>query len=134
MNSKKTVIIFSLTGLIPFYLEEFYKLFFGIDNSLSIFFENFSLLYGALIVSFLSGMQWEQLIINHKKKYYILPILPVLFVWTYKINFLNPKEIIIVSLIYSFLIDFILLKNFRKKWFLKLRFSVTVLAILSYFM
>ena len=39
-----------------------------------------SIIYGAMISSFISGMQWEQIVSNNKK-YTAFPIIPFLLAW-----------------------------------------------------
>ena len=70
-----------LPGLIPFYFPLLSKLL-GLEFSHDkiINFEKLHLIYGSMIVAFLSGMQWQK-IINYKiKNQLILPIIPLILV------------------------------------------------------
>jgi len=137
MGSKKKIVFFTISGLIPFYSSNLSFLFdFVKINYNERFLNEISLLYGALIVSFLSGMQWQKIIQEKLEKFYFLPMITVIIVWTYKYDFFlyYQKFIIILCLFFLLLIDCTLLKKFNELWFRKLRFVVTFSAILSYFL
>jgi len=137
MGSKKKIVFFTIFGLIPFYSSNLSFLFdFVKINYNERFLNEISFLYGALIVSFLSGMQWQKIIQEKLENFYFLPMITVIIVWTYKYDFFlyYQKFIIILCLFFLLLIDCTLLKKFNELWFRKLRFVVTFLAILSYFL
>ena len=132
---KKRIILITYLGLIPFYFPLFIKLL-GLEFSHDkiINFEKLHLIYGSMIVAFLSGMQWQK-IINYKiKNQLILPIIPLILIAFFGNNdFLNHSFLIIIfSLFLSLLIDLLFLKKVNDLWFIKLRINVTILAILSY--
>mgnify|MGYP001200634971 CR=1 FL=1 len=130
---KKTVIFFSMIGLIPFYLDFFFSN--SYVNKIS--FEKISVFYGLLIISFLSGMQWQRLI-QVKTRNFIqlsIPMLNFLFSFTSVFTFfLSPIIIVVTGLLISLFIDVIFQKQFLPSWFVKLRLTVTFFAIISYFL
>ena len=95
-----------------------------------------SFLYGALIVCFLSGMQWQKIIETNIKGFlFFSPIIPLLLVSTYAFindNKIHSALVIVVSLFLSLSIDLILIKKKSDKWFKKLRVNATILASISF--
>ena len=95
-----------------------------------------SYLYAALIVCFLSGMQWQKIIeANIKGFFFFSPIIPLVLVSTHVLNvneFYTPF-ILVVSLFFSLSIDLKLIKKKSDKWFKKLRINATILATVSFF-
>ena len=135
MEKKSITLLFIISGLIPFYLESFLVYLVNLnDKTLLSTVNEMSYLYGALIVSFLSGMPWQRAIKNKTDKLtLIIPMVPFFFIWFYNTNFFFKKEVIIIDcLSFSLFIDFKFFKNCISQDFLKLRFIVTLLAILSY--
>ena len=125
------IISTTLLGLLPFYIEHFSLIF----NISSFEFEKIQVAYGAIIISFLSGMQMERYIIKYGLSVFnlSLPLLNTLWGWSYNFNkVISESNIIIIGLIFSLLIDLFLQKKFLDKWFIKLRFYVTTLAIISF--
>ena len=101
-------------GLIPFY----FPLICSILSSniiLRIYVIEVSIIYGAMISSFISGMQWEQ-IVSNKKKNTIFPIIPFFLAWLHFLDlFMFFKEIIIcIALLFNLLIDFFVLKKKKR--------------------
>ena len=95
-----------------------------------------SSLYAALIVCFLSGMQWQKIIeTNIKGFFFFSPIIPLLLVSTHALNVngIYSSFILVVSLFLSLSIDLILIKKKSDKWFKKLRINATILASISFF-
>ena len=134
MKNKKKIIILTVLGIIPFYSKSLFY-FFNTNGEFSQLLKELSLLYGALIVSFLSGMQWQRIINkNNDFKYLILPMIPLLLVWLYESFFFKSyKEfLVIICLILSFFIDYKLSNNNLQKWYLDLRAFATFMAVLSY--
>ena len=119
-------------GLIPFYFP-LICYFFSSDIILRIYFIEVSIIYGAMISSFISGMQWEQ-IVSNEKKYTIFPIIPFFLAWLHFLDlFVFFKEmIIIVALLFNLLIDFFILKKERETWFKKMRIIATFGACSSF--
>ena len=101
-------------GLIPFYFP-LICYFFSSDIILRIYFIEVSIIYGAMISSFISGMQWEKIVSNNKK-YTIFPIIPFFLAWLHFLDlFIFFKEmIIIIALLFNLLIDFFILKKKEK--------------------
>jgi hypothetical protein len=125
------IISTTLLGLLPFYIEHFSLIF----NISSFEFEKIQVAYGAIIISFLSGMQMERYIIKYGLSVFnlSLPLLNTLWGWSYNFNkVISESNIIIIGLIFSLLIDLFLQKKFLDKWFIKLRFYVTTLAVISF--
>ncbi len=134
MKNKRKIIILTVLGIIPFYSKSLFY-FFNTNGEFSQLLKELSLLYGALIVSFLSGMQWQRIINkNNDFKYLILPMIPLLLVWLYESFFFKSyKEfLVIICLILSFFIDYKLINNNLQKWYLDLRAFATFMAVLSY--
>ena len=132
LTSKRMIALLSFLGLIPFYLQLFEYLFhFNIQYSDLLRIENFSFIYGGLIISFLSGMHWQKLIYKENVKLLYLPMLPVILVWLsiFLVTEIYFKMIIIIGLIWCLFIDLVILRPFYQIWFLKLRIIVTLLAI-----
>ena len=119
-------------GLIPFYFP-LLCYFFSSDIILRIYFIDVSIIYGAMISSFISGMQWEQTVSNNKK-YSIFPIIPFFLAWLHLLDlFIFFKEmIIIIALLFNLLIDFFILKKKRETWFKKMRIIATLVACSSF--
>ena len=125
------IISTTLLGLLPFYIEHFSLIF----NISGFEFEKIQVAYGAIIISFLSGMQMERYIIKYGLSVFnlSLPLLNTLWGWSYNFNkVISESIIIIIGLIFSLLIDLVLQKKFLDKWFIKLRFYVTTLAVISF--
>ena len=119
-------------GLIPFYFP-LICYFLSSDIIVRIYFIEVSIIYGAMISSFISGMQWEQ-IVSDNKKYTIFPILPFFLAWLHFLDlFIFFKEmIIIIALLFNLLIDFFILKKNRENWFKKMRIIATFVACSSF--
>ena len=131
-SKKKKVILLSCLGIIPFYsdiliifINNFYNLkLFEQINLVSYF-------YGALISSFLCGMQWIKFI-DKKKKFLYIPMIPAILLW---ISFFFSEKIffqltVIISLLWCLIVDISILKNVNKQWFKKMRIIITIMAIL----
>ena len=119
-------------GLFPFYLPLIYS-FISNDIILQEIFTEVSIIYGAMISSFISGMQWQYIISNNKKNT-IFPMIPFSLAWLHFLDlFIFFKEIIIIiALIINLLIDFFILNKKREAWFKKMRIIATVIACSSY--
>lgn len=130
---KKSVVFLSIMGLIPFYLDFFFS-----KNYLeTVNFEKISIFYGLLIISFLSGMQWQRLVAvkTNNFLYLSIPMLNFIFSFSSVFNFfLSPMIIVVIGLLISLLIDVIFQKHFLSKWFVNLRLIVTFFAVISYFL
>tara|TARA_Y100000589_G_C27173851_1_gene637898 strand:- start:127 stop:537 length:411 start_codon:yes stop_codon:yes gene_type:complete len=135
MKNKRKIIILTTLGIIPFYSENLF-FFLNYKDDFNHLLEELSLLYGALIVSFLSGMQWQRIVqTNNDFKFLLLPMLPLLSVWLYISFFLNfyKELLIIICLIFSLFIDYKLINKNLQNWYLNLRVFATFMAVLSYF-
>lgn len=119
-------------GLLPFYLP---LIHFSISSDIILkkFFIEISILYGAMISSFISGMQW-QYIISNNKKYIIFPIIPFSLAWLHFLDFFIffKEMIIMIALIVNLLIDFLILNKKRESWFKRMRIIATFLACSSF--
>ena len=136
-KSRKRIIFVTYAGVLPFYLSPMIG-YYDVDEILVRFSEikMISSLYAALIVCFLSGMQWQKLIeANIKGFFFFSPIIPLLLVSTHalKVNENYSSFILVVSLFLSLSIDLILIKKKSDKWFKKLRINATILASISFF-
>ncbi len=136
-KSRKRIIFVTYAGVLPFYLAHIIG-YYDIDEILGRFSEikMISSLYAALIVCFLSGMQWQKIIeANVKGFFFFSPIIPLLLVSTHalSVNGNYSSFILVVSLFLSLLIDLILIKKKSDKWFKKLRINATILASISFF-
>ena len=136
MTLKKKVILLSILGLVPFYwdsLSNFFQInYFFQEKFFSI---EFKLLYAALIISFLCGMQWQVLIYKNKKNFLEFPLFIVIVIFFSFLIFSDHILLILVlitSLICCLVIDIIVLKGFHPKWFVKLRVFVTFFALISF--
>ena len=132
LTVKKKVILLSCLGVIPFYSDILINL---INNFYNVkLFQQINLVsyfYGALISSFLCGMQWIKFIDNKKKNLYI-PMIPSILLW---ISFFFLDKIffqltVIISLLWCLIVDISILKNVNKQWFKKMRIIITLTAIL----
>ena len=130
--NKLNVQLTTYIGLIPFYFP-LICYFFSSDIILRIYLIEVSIIYGAMISSFISGMQWEQIVSNNKK-YIIFPIIPFFIAWLHFLDlFIFFKEmIIIVALLFNLLIDLVILKKKRETWFKKMRIIATIVACSSF--
>ena len=136
-RSHKRITYVTYAGVLPFYVSHIIGYY---DNNeiLVRFFEikMISSLYGALIVCFLSGMQWQKIIeANIKGFFFFSPIIPLLLVSTHALNVngIYSSFILVLSLFLSLSIDLILRKKKSDKWFKKLRINATILASISFF-
>ncbi len=134
-TSKKMILLLSLLGVIPFYFELFFYLIypqFYYKNILSI--KGLSGFYGALIISFLSGMHWERLLLQKKVRFYIIPMFPVIFLWISFIFYskLILNSLVIVGLLWCLFMEIFFIKT-NNYWFFKIRLLVTILAIIPLF-
>ena len=129
--NKSNVQFTTYIGLIPFFLPFLGSLFLN-DSLFLIKVREISLLYGVIIVAFISGMQWEVMTAKNLK-FSFSPIVPFTLCWFYFFDlFIFFKEtVIIISLLLNLMIDYLLLKNFREAWFKKMRLMVTVTVCLS---
>ena len=136
-RSRKRIIFVTYAGVLPFYLSPMIG-YHDYNEILGRFSEikTISSLYAALIVCFLSGMQWQKIIeANIKGFFFFSPIIPLLLVSTHalRVNGNYSSFILVVSLFLSLLIDLILIKKKSDKWFKKLRINATILASISFF-
>ena len=135
-KSRKRIVFVTYAGVLPFYLAPIIG-YYDIDEILGKFSEikMISSLYAALIVCFLSGMQWQKIIeANVKGFLFFSPIIPLLLVSTHalRVNGNYSSFILVMSLFLSLLIDLILIKKKSDKWFKKLRINATILASISF--
>ena len=123
MAIKKKLLALTFLGLIPFYIDIFFK--FGYIDKFASYF------YGAFIISFLSGMHWKSLISAKKTKYLIIPMIPIIFCWftLFFFEIFYFKKMVILGLIWCLIIDLTILRKSNELWFLKIRVIVTVLAV-----
>ena len=129
---KVIIIFFSLIGLIPFYSNFFLELD-PIDAINSYVLNH---LYGLMIVSFLSGMQWQRFVNGNKTSFFLLslPMINFLWCWSSLLNkTVNSSTIVTSSLFFSLLLELIFQRSLMESWFIKLRVVVTFFAILSFF-
>ena len=135
-KSRKRIIPVTYAGVLPFYASPMSDYFFFIEILVrSSKIETFSSLYAALIVCFLSGMQWQKIIeTNIKGLFSFTPLIPLCLVSTHSfiVNEIYISFIILLSLFLSLSIDLILIKNKSEKWFKKLRINATILASISF--
>ena len=135
-QSKKRITSVTYAGILPFYFSPV-SLYLDYNETLLIFskIETISSLYAALIVCFLSGMQWQKIIeTNMKGFFFFTPIIPLFLVLTHTINDngIYSSFILILSLFLSLLIDLFLCQKKSDKWFKKLRINATILASISF--
>ena len=136
-KSRKRIVFVTYAGVLPFYISPIIS-YYDYHEILVRFSEikTISSLYAALIVCFLSGMQWQKIIeANIKGFFFYSPIIPLLLVSTYalKVNGIYSSFILVVSLFLSLLIDLKLINKKSDKWFRKLRINATILASISFF-
>ena len=136
-KSRNRITFVTYAGVLPFYLSPLFDYY---DNKEILIrfseIKTISFLYAALIVCFLSGMQWQKIIeANIKGFFFFSPIIPLLLVSTHalKVNGNYSSFILVVSLFLSLLIDLMLIKKKSDKWFKKLRINATILASISFF-
>ena len=127
----KYIITITLLGIIPFYFKFFFEFFnFNINYS-----NKFHLIYGAMIVSFLCGMQWQRFIYMKKKfVFLIIPISNFLFTWMHIFSPLFQKYFIIIGLLVCVMIDLKVKDKFLDNIYLQTRIIATISAISSYFL
>lgn len=124
------IITLTVLGIIPFYLN-FFLILFGFSNAYNF---NFQLVYGAMIVSFISGMQWQRLIyFKNKLIWLIIPILNFLFTWIFVFYNTFQKYFVINGLIICLLLDLIVRDKMLNINYIRTRIVATILAILSFF-
>ena len=130
--NKLNVQLTTYIGLVPFFFPLIYA-HYSSDIVLRISFNEVSIIYGAMISSFISGMQWDKIESNNKK-YAIFPIIPFLLAWLHLLDlFIFFKEImIIIALLLNLLIDLTILKKMRENWFKRMRVTATFIACSSF--
>ena len=98
------------------------------------FLSNISNLYACLIIAFISGMQWQRIIINKQKNLLFIPLLPLLLALSYENNFFiyYSSFILVFSMFLSLFIDIKIHKKINESWFKKLRIKATILASISF--
>ncbi len=136
-RTDKRVVLATYLGIVPFYLSpvlEFTQFQFILNKFEDL--SNFSHFYGSIIVGFLSGMQWQQMMYQKRKNQLFIPFIPLFMVLTYNQNIFYHYSsfILALSLIFSLGIDIILLKDILDNSFKKLRIKATFLALLSFFL
>lgn len=124
--------LLGLAGVLPFL---FFSIFINSTHQ-SIDFDLGLMVYGAVILSFLSGAIWGLLISAENRIYkpffLCLAVMPALFGW---ICVFVPKVIglgiLIVSFIFVLALDYFLFRNNKiESWYIKLRVTLTFLVIL----
>ena len=136
-KSRQRIELVTYAGVLPFYLSPIIN-YFDYNEILVRFSEikTISSMYAALIVCFLSGMQWQKLIeTNVEGFFFFIPLIPLFLVLSHNLidNVIYSSFILISSLFFSLLIDLILSKKKTNKWFKKLRINATILASISFF-
>jgi len=134
--NKKLIILLGLLGLIPFYFSFIINIF-----SPNFYFQNESLLnkisvlYGSLIVSFLCGMHWREIIFLNKTKLYIFPMFPVIIIWVtqFFLSLLIKQIVIVILLFWCLVVDLSFLSKNSPVWFKRLRLYLTIVATASFF-
>ena len=104
-KSRKRIVFVTYAGVLPFYLSPMIG-YYDVDEILVRFSEikMISSLYAALIVCFLSGMQWQKIIeANIKGFFFFSPIIPLLLVSTHalRVNGNYSSFILVVSLFFE---------------------------------
>ena len=134
-TSKKRILLLSAMGVVPFYFEFFLYLIYPelyYNNELMI--KGSSGFYGSLIISFLSGMHFERLISKKSTQYYVIPMFPVIFLWISFIFYSNFifYSLVIIGLLWCLFMEIFFIKTIDY-WYFKMRFFVTILAIIPLF-
>ena len=125
----KFITIISIIGVIPFYMPElnlFNKVLFNSQHIQ---------IYGLMIISFLSGMQWQRLIFEDSSHNIVEKILPIITVFTGIILFMLNSNVNLILTFLFFLVlvfDIVFHKQHLSKEYLKLRIIVTLLVIFSF--
>ena len=135
-RSRKRIIFVTYAGVLPFYFSPLIG-YYDYNEILVRFSEikMISYLYAALIVCFLSGMQWQKIIeANIGGFFFFCPLIPLLLVLmqTLNVNEDYSSFTLVLSLFLSLFIDLILIKKKSDKWFKKLRINATILASISF--
>ena len=136
LTSKKRIFLLSALGIIPFYFELIIYLF---DNELHnnnyLKIKQASSLYGILIISFLSGMHWERLISEKKVKFYVLPMIPIIFLWGTLLfsQDTNFNILVIIGLLWCLAFEMFFIETLEQ-WFIKIRLIVTFFALIPLFL
>ncbi len=132
-----TVCILSLAGALPFALNIMINQEIVPASYLSILFSNKNTLtYGAIILSFLSGIQWGLVISSQLTSYKSLLIssnIVTLAAWASTLlpNLSTSLILLIMGFIYQLIIDIHLgNKAFFPSWYTRLRKAVTLIVIM----
>ena len=134
-ETNKKVILITYIGIIPFYFTPLAMYFDHYDRFKEILnIENVSFFYSTLIISFLSGMQWQKMIIQNEKNLLFVPLIPLILVLAsdFHLFSLYQSSFIVFSLFFSLIIDLKIIKKNYKLWFKKLRINATILASISF--
>ena len=135
LTSKKRILLLSTMGVLPFYFEFFLYLINSelyYNNKLMI--KGSAGFYGSLIISFLSGMHFERLISKKGTQHYLIPMFPVIFLWISFIFYSNFifYSLVIIGLLWCLFMEIFFIKTIDY-WYFKMRFFVTILAIIPLF-
>jgi hypothetical protein len=134
MRPEKVACFLGYFGLIPFVIPA--ALIFFVDNDIANMLEAMQFAYAGLIISFMGGVQWGYAVKQKefaKPWHYIVSVVPTLVI------FIILSLLLIVDPIYITVIMVLLLvgqamidnRTVTEKWFVKLRWVLTIVASLS---
>jgi len=134
MTSKKTACLLGYLGLLPFVIPAIAIWF--LSEEIAIAMQISQMVYAALIVSFLGGVQWGYAVRrgdDAKSWQYIISVCPTLLMSLLQmfVGVIQPFQLFLVFiglLIVQAIIDH---KVITEKWFVKLRWILVVFAGLS---
>ena len=131
-STNRKIILITYLGVIPFYLSPL-LIYLNYDY-LNDYFKQISYVYASMIVSFLSGMQWQKLIAENKDNLLFLPLIALLLAiisGNFMISSYQPF-ILFLCLLICLLIDLRVLNVYHDSWYKKLRTNATILASISF--
>lgn len=132
MKKERLTKILTYCGSIPFIFLT-YLIFSKTTNFLAFNVTLMLVSYGAIILSFISGMHFSYAILQDKMhiRLLVLSNIVALVSWLcLLINFKLALVVIIMGYIFNLIIDFVSYKNLvLEKWFFNLRFRISLIVI-----
>jgi len=135
LRTQKIACVLGMLGLIPFIAPVIMVLMY--DNEIGQIAETLHMIYGALIISFIGGVQWGYAIrqgVSAKIYQYVIGIVPTIAILGTLLMglMIESYHVSIVFTVLLWLQAIIDQRVYVEKWFLRLRWILTSIASLSF--
>ncbi len=133
-QAQKSAYILGLSGLIPFIIPAIAVWF--VTPDMSQILETMQMAYAALIISFMGGVQWGYAVKHGdaaRPIHYVLSVIPTLIIFAVLFFTLAVKgyQITLIFMVLLFVQTILDQRRYVETWFLKLRWILTITAVLS---